>query len=199
MSDTNNDPEEQLFLQEMQGVKPLQTKERVELRKGDVSQASAAARRLAAQQKPEEQDGNRLQTSEVKRVGPHDVIGYKRPGIQDGVFRKLRLGKYETEARLDLHRRTIDEARRELYRFIQDCMAHDIRSVLILPGKGDRNINDPAVLKSYLVHWLEELDDVQAYHTAQPHHGGAGAFYVLLRKSERKKQAAREQFSKGRL
>jgi len=199
MSDTNNDPEEQLFLQEMQGVKPLQTKERVELRKADTSQVSAAARRQAAQQQPEEQDGNRLQTSEVKRVGPHDVIGYKRPGIQDGVFRKLRLGKYETEARLDLHRRTIDEARRELYRFIQDCMAHDIRSVLVLPGKGDRNINDPAVLKSYLVHWLEELDEVQAYHTAQPHHGGAGAFYVLLRKSERKKQAAREQFSKGRL
>ena len=199
MSDTTNDPEEQLFLQEMQGVKPLQAKERVELRKGDISQTSAAARRLAAQKQPEEQDGNRLQTSEVKRVGPHDVIGYKRPGIQDGVYRKLRLGKYETEARLDLHRRTIDEARRELYRFIQECMSHDIRSVLVLPGKGDRNINDPAVLKSYLVHWLEELDEVQAYHTAQPHHGGSGAFYVLLRKSERKKQAAREQFSKGRL
>ncbi|MCT7359009.1 DNA endonuclease SmrA [Thalassolituus pacificus] len=199
MSDTTNDPEEQLFLQEMQGVKPLQAKERVELRKGDISQASAAARRLAAQKQPEEQDGNRLQTSEVKRVGPHDVIGYKRPGIQDGVYRKLRLGKYETEARLDLHRRTIDEARRELYRFIQECMSHDIRSVLVLPGKGDRNINDPAVLKSYLVRWLEELDEVQAYHTAQPHHGGSGAFYVLLRKSERKKQAAREQFSKGRL
>ena len=199
MSDTTNDPEEQPFLQEMQGVKPLQAKERVELRKGDISQASAAARRLAAQKQPEEQDGNRLQTSEVKRVGPHDVIGYKRPGIQDGVYRKLRLGKYETEARLDLHRRTIDEARRELYRFIQECMSHDIRSVLVLPGKGDRNINDPAVLKSYLVHWLEELDEVQAYHTAQPHHGGSGAFYVLLRKSERKKQAAREQFSKGRL
>lgn len=199
MSDTRNDPEEQLFLQEMQGVKPLQAKERVELRRDDISPDSVAARRLAAQKKPEEQDGNRLQTSEVNRVGPHDVIGYKRPGIQDGVFRKLRLGKYETEARLDLHRRTIDEARRELYRFIQDCMAHDIRSVLVLPGKGDRNINDPAVLKSYLVHWLEELDEVQAYHTAQPHHGGTGAFYVLLRKSERQKQAAREQFSKGRL
>ncbi len=199
MSDTTSDPEEQLFLQEMQGVKPLQNKERVELRKGDMSQVNAAARRHSAQQQPQEQDDNRLQTSEVKRVGPHDVIGYKRPGIQDGVFRKLRLGKYETEARLDLHRRTINEARRELYRFIQDGMAHDIRCVLVLPGKGDRNINNPAVLKSYLVHWLEELDEVQAYHTAQPHHGGAGAFYVLLRKSERKKQAAREQFSKGRL
>ena len=135
----------------------------------------------------------------MPRVGPHDIIGYKRPGIQDGVYRKLRLGKYEIEARLDLHRRTIEEARREVYRFVRDAMEADIRSVLIMPGKGDRNMKDPAVLKSYLVFWLEEMDDVQAYHTAQPHHGGTGAFYVLLKKSDRKKQLAREQFSKGRI
>lgn len=191
--------EDDLFQQEMQGVKRLQTKARVDLRKGDINKASVAARRQAAQSEQEQKDGNHLQTSEVKRVGPHDVMGYKRPGIQDGVFRKLRLGKYEIEARLDLHRRTVEEARREVFRFIQDCMTHDIRSVLILPGKGDRNTSDPALLKSYLVHWLEDLDDVQAFHTAQPHHGGSGAFYVLLRKSERKKQLAREQFSKGRI
>ncbi|MDK2778070.1 MAG: DNA endonuclease SmrA [Pseudomonadota bacterium] len=191
--------DDDLFLQEMQGVRPLLTKDKVELRKGNINQASVAARRLAAATATEQKDANHLRTSEVKRVGPHDVLGFKRPGIQDGVYRKLRLGKYETEARLDLHRRTIEEARREVFRFVQECMAHDIRSVLILPGKGDRNINDPALLKSYLVHWLEELEDVQAFHTAQQHHGGAGAFYVLLRKSERKKQAAREQFSKGRL
>ncbi|MCA6064143.1 DNA endonuclease SmrA [Thalassolituus marinus] len=191
--------EDDLFLQEMQGVKRLQTKARVELRRGDINKASAAVRRQAATIEADKKDSNPLQTSEVKRVGPHDVLGYKRPGIQDGVFRKLRLGKYEIEARLDLHRRTVEEARREVFRFVQDCISHDIRNVLILPGKGDRNTSDPALLKSYLVHWLEDLDDVQAFHTAQPHHGGSGAFYVLLRKSERKKQLAREQFSKGRI
>ena len=187
------------FRQEMQGVKPLQTKERVDLRKTNVDNTSVVARREAAQQETLRVDPNRLHSSEVKRVGPHDVLGFKRPGIQDGVYRKLRLGRYATEARLDLHRRTIEEARREVFRFVHDCMAHDIRSVLILPGKGDRSSTDPAVLKSYLVHWLVELEEVQAYHTAQPHHGGTGAFYVLLKKSEHKKQLAREQFSKGRL
>lgn len=194
-----NDQQDDLFLQEMQGVKPLQTPAKVELRKGDIDKVSAAARRLAAQDEAVKTDGNFLRSSEVNRVGPHDVLGFKRPGIQDGVYRKLRLGKYEVEARLDLHRRTVEEARREVFRFVADAMEHDIRSVLILPGKGDRNVKDPALLKSYLVHWLEELDDVQAFHTAQPHHGGSGAFYVLLRKSERKKQLAREQFSKGRV
>lgn len=193
------DNDTNLFQQEMQGVKPLTAKEKVELRRGDINKVSAAARRQAAVTEAMVQDPNPLRSSDVRRVGPHDVLGFKRPGIQDGVFRKLRLGKYESEARLDLHRRTIEEARREVFRFVHECMEHDIRSVLILPGKGDRNINDPAVLKSFLVHWLEELDEVQAFHTAQPHHGGSGAFYVLLRKSERKKQQAREQFSKGRL
>jgi len=190
--------EDDLFLQEMQGVERLKTTERVDIKR-DRPGGDIATRRAAALQKDENRDPNHLRASEVPRVGPHDVLGYKRPGIQDGVYRKLRLGKYESEARLDLHRRTIEEARREVYRFVRDCMEADLRSVLIMPGKGDRNIKDPGVLKSYLVFWLEELEEVQAFHTAQPHHGGTGAFYVLLKKSERKKQAAREQFSKGRL
>ena len=55
-----------------------------------------------------------------------------------------------------------------------------------------------AQLKGCVNHWLRELDPVQAFHSAQPHHGGTGAVYVLLRKSEAAKQATREQFSRGR-
>lgn len=194
MTDLDDD-----FRREMGDVKPLEHQPTVALRKGDINRASDHARRQAATTEEVRIDPNYLATNHVKRVGPHDVIGYKRPGIQDGVYRKLRLGKYESEARLDLHRKTIEEARQQVFGFVRDCMEHDIRSVLILPGKGDRNQADPAILKSYLTHWLEQIDNVQAYHTAQPHHGGAGAFYVLLKKSERKKQLAREQFSKGRV
>ncbi len=193
------DQDENTFREEMMGVKPLQTPARVAVQKGDINRASQAARRKAAVTEVQVRDPNYLHTTDVKRIGPHDVVGFKRPGIQDGVFRKLRLGKYEIEARLDLHRRTVEQSRAQLFRFVSDCLEHDLRSVLVLPGKGDRDEGDPAVIKSYLVHWLEQLDDVQAYHTAQPHQGGTGAFYVLLRKSERKKQEARELFSKGRL
>ncbi|HBS41409.1 MAG TPA: DNA endonuclease SmrA [Oceanospirillales bacterium] len=191
--------ENELFLKEMEGVRRISVTEREALVKDTGTGGNQAERRRAALENKPVTDPNSLRSSEVPRVGPHDVIGFKRPGIQDGVFRKLRLGKYETEARLDLHRRTVEEARREVYRFVRDCIEADIRSVLMMPGKGDRNTKDPAVLKSYLAFWLEELEDVQAYHTAQPHHGGSGAFYVLLKKSERKKQLAREKFSKGRL
>ena len=190
--------EDDLFLQEMADVKPLSVTQRASL-KPDKSNGDVDARRAAATAKPDTIEKNTLRSSEVDRVGPHDILGFKRPGIQDGVFRKLRLGKYPCEARLDLHRRTVEEARQEVYRFVNDCLDADIRSVIVMRGKGDRNMKDPAVLKSYLVHWLTELDAVQAFHTTQPQHGGSGAFYVLLRKSERKKQLAREQFSKGRI
>lgn len=190
--------ESSLFLLEMQDVKPLATKAKTALVKGSIDKASVAARRLAAVQL-QERVKQGLSTFNVQQIGPHDVIGYKRPGIQDGVYRKLRLGRYEIEARLDLHRRTLEQAERELLRFFKECIECDIRTVLVLPGKGDRNELTPAILKSHLVHWLKELDQVQAFHSAQPQHGGAGAFYVLLKKSERKKQLAREQFSRGRL
>ena len=191
--------DDDLFLREMEGVRKISVTEREALVKNTSPASNTAERRRAALENKPITETNGLRSSEVPRVGPHDVIGFKRPGIQDGVYRKLRLGKYDTEARLDLHRRTVEEARREVARFVRDCLEADIRSVIIMPGKGDRNTKDPAVLKSYLVFWLEELDDVQAFHTAQQHHGGAGAFYVLLRKSDRKKQLAREKFSKGRV
>lgn len=192
---TSNSEEPELFLQEMQGVRPLQVKKKVVLTKGNTDKANANRRRLAAQEHAAVETVGFSSMVEVSKVGPQDTLGYRRAGIQESVYRKLRLGRYEIEARLDLHRHTLEQAHKEITRFIKDCMEHDVRTVLILPGKGDRSLT-PAVLKSHLVHWLKEFDEVQAYHTAQPQHGGAGAFYVLLRKSERQKQLARERFNK---
>ena len=124
-----------------------------------------------------------------KKVEAQDAVGFKRPGIQDGVYRKLRLGRYEIEARLDLHQMRVEQAEREVQNFLRDCLEHDIRTVLIMPGKGDRSLDNPAVLKAT---WCigEENETVQAFHTAQPQHGSTGAFYVLLRKSDRKTAGA---------
>ena len=46
---------------------------------------------------------------------------------------------------------------------------------------------------------LKELDAVQAFHSAQPQHGGTGAVYVLLRKNAEQKRANRLQYLKGRV
>ena len=58
--------------------------------------------------------------------------------------------------------------------------------MLITHGKGELR-DKPALLKSCVNHWLKELDSVLAFHSAQPHHGGSGASYVMLRKSSNKR------------
>ena len=72
---------------------------------------------------------------------------------------------------------------------------------MIIHGKGQTSAEQDrcSILKGCTDHWLRELDIVQAFNSAQPQHGGTGAVYVLLRKSEEKKRENREKFSKGRV
>ena len=178
------------FKQEMSDVEPLKTEARVKLDKRKDQTASQAQRREAASA-PTVRDNNHLSTDFVEMVKPYDVLSLKKNGVQEGVFRKFRLGKYDLEARLDLHRKTVEHARKDVFRFIEDCMRYDLRTVIIVHGKGEREAT-PALLKSWVNKWLPEIDEVLAFHSAQQQHGGSGAVYVMLKKSERKKQETRE-------
>lgn len=171
-------------------VTPLKTEARVSLNKKQQDSVAMALRRQAAIADPDT-DSNHLSDSYVDMVKPYDIIDYKKDGVQEGVYRKFRLGKYEIDARLDLHRKTVQQAREDVFRFIADAMKYDLRTVIILHGKGEKEAT-PALLKSWTNKWLRELEDVIAFHSAQPQHGGTGAVYVMLRKSERKKQETRE-------
>jgi DNA-nicking Smr family endonuclease len=188
--------DDDLFKKELQGVKPL-VQDRVVTRKsGHQPTANQLARRHAAITEMS-QDENLLTTEYVEMVDPYDIIEFKRPGVQEGVYRKLRLGKYEVDAVLDLHRKTVEQARHEVFEFIRECSRLGVRTVMILHGKGDRS-QQPALLKSYVNKWLPNLPAVMAFHSAQKHHGGAGAMYVLLKKSDAKKQENRERHLRGR-
>ncbi len=177
------------FLEEFGDVKPLKQDTADVGKKTDIS-ASLPLRREAAV--IEARAENYLSTSHIQEVGPYDIVSFKRDGIQEGVFRKLRLGKYDCDARLDLHRMTVEQARKAIYDFIHECMEYQLRTVLLLHGKGDKTPDKKAILKSYCEHWLEEIPEVMAFHSAQPQHGGTGAMYVLLRKSESAKNLNRE-------
>lgn len=137
-------------------------------------------------------DTNPLTADMVEPLTAQDVLSWKRSGVQNGVFRKLRLGYYPSEAKLDLHGMTVDEARRQVFGFVNDCMRYDLRTAMILHGKGERNRDGIAWLKSYLAKWLPELEPVLAFHTAQKHHGSTGAIYLMIRKSDREKHYNRE-------
>lgn len=148
--------------------------------------------RREAAQRHEAFDVNTLPTSFVEYLHPESVISFRRDGIQNGVYRKLQQGGYDIDAVLDLHGFTVEQARDELFRFIADCLHHEVRSALISHGKGRGNKEKRPLLKSYLARWLPLFPEVMAFHSAQKCHGGAGAVYLLLRKSEKQKQKTRE-------
>lgn len=178
-------PDSDLFLQQMKGVKPIKVEEKVVLATPQQDKASIETRRKAATAELAK-DKNFLSGEYIEPVDPLAVIEFKRDGVQNGVYRNLRLGKYQIDARLDLHHMTIDQARSAVFQFIKDCMNHDIRCALITHGKGEgRNL--PAQLKSCIAHWLPQFPEILAFHSAQKQHGWVGATYVLLRKSDKKK------------
>ncbi|GGX78885.1 DNA endonuclease SmrA [Litchfieldella qijiaojingensis] len=144
------------------------------------------------------EDDNFLSDDFVELVGPYDPLEYRRDGIQTGVLERLRHGGYAPEARLHLLKRPLAECRRELFPFIREAHEHELRCVLVVHGRGREVDSPPNVLRSYLAKWLCQFDEVQAYASAQPAHGGLGATYVMLKKSERARARNRERQQKRR-
>jgi DNA-nicking Smr family endonuclease len=191
--------DEDLFAEEMAGVTPLGRDARVRLVKERLSQDQREGRRKAAE--GEEAIVNPLADEGIAPLDAWYILEFKRPGIQNGVYRKLRLGHYQLDARLDLHRFSIKQAREEVFSFISEASHLGLRTLLIVHGQGHSSANGDktAVLKGYVNQWLRELEAVQAFHSAQPQHGGTGAVYVLLRKSAEQKRENRLKYLKGRV
>lgn len=115
--------------------------------------------------------------------------------------RRLRSGKVEIEARIDLHGLRQDEAHAALRSFLFSAHAKGLRSVLVITGKGvstgrsaGQRISDffgepeRGVLRRNVPHWLSEPDlraIIVSYTGAAPQHGGEGAIYVQLRSRHR--------------
>lgn len=175
----------QLFVQQMQDVQPIKAADKVVLAQSRSDKLNAAQRRQAAIAESQA-DKNFLSGEYIAPVDPLSILEFKRDGVQNGVYRNLRLGKYQVDARLDLHQMKIEQARTAVFQFIRDCMTHDIRCALITHGKGEGR-EQPALLKSCIAHWLPQFSEILAFHSAQKRHGASGATYVLLRKSEKKK------------
>ncbi|CAG9001588.1 MAG: putative DNA endonuclease SmrA [Candidatus Celerinatantimonas neptuna] len=184
----------ELFRQHLNGVTPLKQDHIEQISPYLKPTEAQLARREAASRELEDETAP-LSQSEPKSLSPDDLVSYKKSGIQEGVFKKLRLGKYPIQARLDLHKMRTEEAKQQILRFIRQSQQRDCRCVLIIHGKGVRS-NPPARMKSYVSHWLPQLNDVLAIHTALPAHGGYGALYVLLRKNPERKIETRERHAR---
>ena len=189
----SQDDDFELFQQMMGDIKPIEQDTAEHTKSVQVTEAHLARRKAATHLS--EGDPDYLSIDNAPMLKPEDVVEFKRDGVQDGVYRKLRLGKYPIQARLDLHKKTLQQARDEIVAFLRQCLRMDIRTVMIVHGKGARS-NPPALMKSYVASWLPQIKEVQCVHSALQFHGGTGAVYVLLRKSDEKKMENRERHQK---
>lgn len=181
----------ELFRKEVADVSPINQagraaashKQKVAVTPGQIYRRKAAQR--------SEESENRLPAGYVEVISPDTIVSFKRDGVQKGVFDKLQQGRYPLQAVLDLHLMSIDVAREAVYNFIKAGVRREVRTVLITHGKGARQKETQGILKSCVVRWLPMMDEVMAFHSAQHYHGGTGAVYVMLRKSEEAKVKTR--------
>lgn len=105
-------------------------------------------------------------------------------------FARMKRGKAQPEARLDLHGMTVDVAHSALIAFLLRSHAAGKRLVLVITGKGRDGEGDPfglsrGILRRQVPHWLEQppLRQIVLQTTpAHQKHGGTGALYVYLRR-----------------
>ncbi len=105
-------------------------------------------------------------------------------GVDGRAASRLRRGQTRPEARIDLHGHTLEQAHRALAGFIERAARDGRRCVLVITGKGGVG-RTGGTIRSEFPRWLNQprlRPRILAFAEAQPKDGGAGAFYVLLRK-----------------
>lgn len=116
----------------------------------------------------------------------------KTPPADRSAEKRVRRGRVEIGARIDLHGMTQERARALLGRFLHSARARGLSTVLVITGKGvsvpwrERSEEEapPGVLRRKLPEWLAEPELrhlVSGYAPAHRRHGGEGAFYVTMR------------------
>lgn len=118
----------------------------------------------------------------TEEVGSESTLTYATSGIPKKRLLELKKGEIHWQARIDLHGQTIAQAQDRLCQFITQQYHLGNRCILIIHGKGGATGEAP-ILKNHTNHWLKQLPEVLAFHSALPRDGGAGALYVLLKRS----------------
>lgn len=158
----------------------------------DAKRLLADKQRVAARFEEKQKLTVPLSMKAVTPIDPDDYLAYKQAGIQDGVYKNLRLGKYTIDNQINLSGLTLTDSALSIYNGILQSHKKGDRALVIKHGKGLESKPFPGLKKSYVNHWLRQMREVIAFHTAQPMHGGLGSTYVLLKKHPDQKLINRE-------
>lgn len=106
------------------------------------------------------------------------------PPQHRGNEKRVRRGKLDIGASLDLHGHTQETGRAALLRFVRAAQARGDRTIIVITGVGR---GGEGILKRRFPEWLAERDirvHVSGYAPAHRAHGGAGAFYVFIKRAD---------------
>ncbi|MCZ4058449.1 DNA endonuclease SmrA [Pantoea sp. LMR881] len=148
------------------------------------------------QTESEAEQENFLTRGDLDIVPLNTLLEYKADGIQQGVLDKLRKGEYPLNASLNLLRQPVETCRQAVFSFIMQARKEGLRNLLIIHGKGRNDDSHANIIRSYVARWLKQFDDVQTYCVAQSYHGGSGALYVGMRKTDKARLDNRERHAK---
>lgn len=114
-------------------------------------------------------------------VAANTILSYVKPGADKQILSQIRQDKFIADAILDLHSKTIPQARQAVSDFLAAAEQQHFQCVRIIHGKGHSNTDtDIPLLKNYVNGWLPQHPLVLAFHSASPRYGGTGAVIVLL-------------------
>lgn len=103
--------------------------------------------------------------------------------------RTLRAGRIDVDLTIDLHGHTLASAHTHLSRALDRAVAMGARVILLIAGKTRGPDEAPrGAIRRELESWLahsRHASAIAAVRNAHPRHGGAGALYLILRRSAR--------------
>jgi len=156
-------------------------------------------------ERPGKKGGKPSSIAMVAAAGSFEPAQHDRKpltGLDRRTTKRLSRGQIQTDSRIDLHGETLETGRYRLLGFLRAAAERGDRLVLVITGKGNSPFTRHTLhgvdhfhaperegrLRRAFTHWLEETEFrrlVSGYQPAHPRHGGGGAFYVRLRRSER--------------
>ena len=177
--------EEDFFLKNMKGVKPLKKDASI------VKTKIANKKNVKIDKKTNTKNTNKQTTAERKIGGSEFKLSFGE------VNKELKRGKINIDRRIDLHGYGLVEAHEKFISEVKKNYNKNKRCLLIITGKGvhkkiqNEQDTNPKLfygkIKNSIINWINE-DDLKKYilthQDAGFEHGGDGALFVYLRKKK---------------
>lgn len=176
----SKDDDEKLFREAMRGIKPLKSSNRIELKSEKVHKK--IIRRVNKTEMESNISRDTYYIRDREDVTGECRLNFSQPGLDPKVLKQLKAGKYQIELTIDLHGYTLAEAEQKLIKAWHYIDDNQLRSLLIIHGKGKQAVGSKAILKSLVNRFLHSMPNVLAFCSAKPQNGGVGAVYVLLKR-----------------